>query len=54
MEQCTLTGGISMLRVLLVREVWKFLFLSLAPSLGLEGIDSGFVLTHFSGENINV
>lgn len=54
MEQCALTGCISMLRVLLVREVWKFLFLSLAPSLGLEGVDSGFVLTHFSGESINV
>lgn len=43
-----------MLRVLLVREVWKFLFLSLASGLGLEGIDNGLVLIHFSGENIHV
>lgn len=55
-DQCALktAGGMNTLRVLLVREVWKLLFLSLAPGLGLEGIDSGFVLIHFSGENIHV
>lgn len=44
----------STLRVLLVREEWKHLFLSLASGLGLEGIDSGLVLTHFPRENIHV
>lgn len=56
MEQRTSTtaGGISMFRVVLVREVRKLLFLSLAPRLGRQGIDSGLVLTCFSGENIDV
>lgn len=56
MDQCTLTtaGDTSTLRALLPRKVWKLLFLSLAPGLGLEGIDSGLVLTHFSWENVHV
>lgn len=40
-EWCTsaTAGGVSMLRVLLVREVRKLLYLSLAPGLGLEDSD---------------
>lgn len=56
MEQRTSTtaGGISLFRVVPVREVRKLLFLSLSPGLGRQGIDSGLVLTRFSGENIDV